>query len=1263
MKQSHLVPVINDLLTQSSIEVRDKGKLKLYDVNVISEDVFAPILSIFFDVKLENLNKEKSNFPGIDLSSQEHETIGDKKKRVAFQITSTNSIAKIKKTLQMYVKHELYKEFDRVYIYNLDEKQSSYQASSLKEVEGIIDGKFEFDLTNNVLDRTDLQAMLGSVKDISKIERIHRLLEDQYVYKKKSLLSLEIWERDGKLGYGFSNLIDSIDATTYSTLIENGISGDAKELLKILFERYNSSFSANYEKNKPLNYPNLGFNTYLKAGFQQLEDSYKEVSDLVPSDLSSEELMKSISSSIDGLRKNLNESDFPLVNDPINHPAIQFVKATAQDILKDSGLDPEIIQSFIKDYNQHIANTVKEVFGPENYAQHIETTKEMWIRENEKELLLHQKNLNCLGFVDGEELEYQEAFGTWVDVRNYGMHYEEDGDNRHDRSYDYNKNFNRVRRGEEDLKPVSEMIDEYFLASSKKADDYLNNILFMIADFGKGKTSFLKNYASNLAQSYLKTHQGLFPVYLNLNQYDRYSNSPTLGIIANYLAKVFKIDIKSDYFRKKEYIFLIDSLDESGELSESHIDRVVKDILEIQNLDSINQRKNRVVVATRPIAKGLKEQISKYRPHEISFPDNKGVYSEITENYISFYGFKQTQFDQYIEFALKKFIVNKNIQTKTFSGLSKKILQSVESGKPIALYETLLNDVLKASELSRPIFAYMIYKLISSNTDFIDLGKVGVYISFLNQLTKEAKHKDDIAHKVNIREEFTYRNVLHASAILWQYKRHSNEQISLTKADICRTIDESEIDRDDRIVLSKFDDIASIHFLSHSYLGEKENTLHFQHQSFAEILLAEYYLKVFIKYAIDDDTDVEEASIRLNIGIPTDQTVLFLRGLITLLRECVEGDPKNPSIYNKRELLIPLLASIAIKKHNKKLYSTRLNITWFENHEEDLYRSNKLSSRIVQDFPIKLATLEKIQRLCEKIIESPMNYSLGEFSSQTILYKNELMATSGRVINVNIEKWFALLTGNLVANDIANRIFFNTNVKFWHLFRMIKNWNFEKGLISNWGGDLFKGINMKDNRNFVSYSHLVLNHIDFSYSYFCSLEIEDSALRSCNFSNSTFDMVRIQSSDIQNTRFDNIILKDVESPEDDPFFYGPFSLMFCFISQGVMFPRKLNNILQGNSSGISNFGAEVAHVIEYSHVFEDFEHIRGLFKVLMSKGVSRTVILSAFVFIEDPEPGEETELQSLSSMFKSLITSVFMEVEQEKKDKIILPAIVDLSVN
>ncbi|OFX60166.1 MAG: hypothetical protein A2046_15325 [Bacteroidetes bacterium GWA2_30_7] len=1261
MKQHELITKITTLLLQASNEVKDNGKLKLYDINIISEDVLIPILNITFDTQLINLNTEKANYPGIDLATDEHITIGcTKTNKIAFQITSINNIEKIKKTLEEYVKGKFYEKFDEIYIYNLIEKQNSYQNASIKEVAKIVDGKFEFDLNKNVIDRVDIAKKIKTLKPITKIEKICKLLEDQYVYKKHSLLSLEIWESDGRLGYGFSNLINSIDSTTYKTLISEGISNEAKDLLQLLLSKYSTTFSQNYENEKKDKFKNLGFNTYMKAGFNQALNSFLVIKDEINSSLDKEAFAITLKNSFKDFNEKINESDFPLINESNNHPAIKFIKETITKIFLLSGINEDIMDLFVKDFNLNIPKCIVNTFGHDNFLKHIDDTKGKWIRENEKNLLIYMKNLAKLGFVEGEELKYQDTFGTWQDIRGYGLIDEDTNDKSEKNQYYYSKSvkelkeLKEIEKFESNLNKVDTLIEEYFDSYKNSNEGYLNNILFLIADFGKGKTSFLHNLASKLAQQYLKTHEGLFPVYINLNEYDKYANSTSLGALAKYLSFRFQIDIKDDYFKKKNYFFLVDSLDECGELSETNIDKVIKDIKEIQNIDSINQRLNRIIIASRPIAKGLKEQITKYKPYKIEIKEskiNESKSKEYTSNYISVYGFKKEQFDNYIEFALNNYLALNLKNEKDFSGFSNKIFTRITKRNKIDLYKELYNKVLKESELKRPIFAYMIYKLIISNSNFIDFGKVGVYISFLNQLTRDAKHKDD-CKSVCLEDEFVYRNILHASALLWQYKRQSGEQTSLTKADICRTIEGKEIDRDDRKVLNDFKDIESVHFLSHSYLGEKENTLHFQHQSFAEILLAEYYLKVIIKYAIEESTDVEEARIRLSIGLPTDQTIDFLKGLLVLLKECALGDSNDKSVFAKRELLIPLLSSMAINKHNKKLYSTRLNTKWFEKYEDEIFSKNKLNDDIINDFPITQKEINKIEILCKKILESSKVYMLDEPSNHTILFKNELMSIHKFKRNFNeIDKWLALIAGNIIVNEIENKKFFNYNLDATYLFELIRNWNYNYGTVPYWGRELFVGINMENNVFDLVYNNLNLIHLNFSYSYFKRLVINDSNLIQCDFSNSIFEYFNIFYSGIRGLKFNNVDIKGLLY--DDSLFNsslnryeGRFSLTFCDISQGILFPQKLNNFLKGKKTGRINYSPDYASInYEFGDSMKDsLLSLSGIFKQILKMGESTNFIISSFRF-EKPTNNKKENI--LEKIFIKMIYDLEKEIINE----------------
>ena len=1238
MKQIQLLQTISDLLNQFSIEVKEKGKLSHYDINIVSEDVLVPILNIAFNTSLKNLNTDKKNFPGIDLATDGFNQYGDNSSRIAFQITSTNNVSKIKKTLNSYVKGEYYKNFDHLYIYNLTQKQDNYSQNSFIEIEKIIDGKFKFDLSTDIIDKSDLQNIIRSLTPIDKIEKIAKLLQNQFVYVKKSLLSLEIWESEGKIGYGFSNLLNSIDSTTYQEILSKGISSDAKDLLETLLARYNKDFSNNYANIKNDQFQNLGFNTYLKAAFLQSHQSFDVIKNKISGIININSFKTDISKIFEEQIEILDESDFPLVNNPISHPAIKFVKKTILQLFESIQINKDIQNEFLKNFNEKIPTTIIETFGIENYNKHLEKTKDNWLRENEKELLVYIRDLGKLGFIEDEKLKYQPAFGTWQDIRNYGSNNED--------LHQYRQNKNDEES--ENLKPIESLINNYFDSYCNNKDSFLNNILFLIADFGKGKTSFLHHYSSNLAKQYLKTHEGVFPVYINLNEYDKYSNSPSLGLIANYLAQNFKIDIKEEYFKKKNYIFLIDSLDECGELSETHIDKVIKDINEIQNLDNINCRNNKIIIASRPIAKGLKEQIGKYQPYKIESKTEKSTISEISENFISVHGFINGQFNDYIEFALNNHLNITKKNKNNFTGISNQIIEKIILGKEVDLHTMLKNTGLKQSELRRPIFAYMIYKLIISNSNFIDFGKVGVYISFLNQLSRDAKHKDDINHKVSLKDEFVYRNILHSSALLWQYKRQSGEQTSLTKADICRTIEEKEIDKDDRKVLAEFKDIESIHFLSHSYLGEKENTLHFQHQSFAEILLAEYYLKTILKYSIEENTDVEEARVKLSIGLPTDQTVDFLKGLLILLKECISDNNNDKNIFAKRELFLPLLASMAINKHNKKLYSTRLNATWFEKYEEDIFRNNRISNEMINDFPITLKTLDKIDKLCQNIINSKKVYLLDEPSMHSVLYKNELTCLGNIHEQLfEIDKWFALLSGNHLINNVEQKKFFNSKLDADSLFKLIMIWS-NKERTPEWTNDLFMGIDMSSNSETLYFNSPIYN-INFSHSYLKYVLFSTSNIRNCNFSNCTFDRVSFEKSDLTGTLFDDIdIIQNTINLENSFRIDGNLSFTFCFFSQGLIFPEKLNNVLKGVNYGLINFGVEYCPINEAHDTFvEDyFFPLKGIFKHILLHDNTPEFIISAFKFIKTGS--SKTEVTSSSIKFQNFIHSINDEIDTEK---------------
>lgn len=121
LKKESLIKKITDNLAFYSKSISIKNTISLFDSNRTAQEFFIGILSPIFgceDLKeLDKLN-DISNYPAIDL--------GDEKKKIAFQITTDNSSQKIKHTIELFLKHQLYNTYDRLIVLIIWNKQNSY---------------------------------------------------------------------------------------------------------------------------------------------------------------------------------------------------------------------------------------------------------------------------------------------------------------------------------------------------------------------------------------------------------------------------------------------------------------------------------------------------------------------------------------------------------------------------------------------------------------------------------------------------------------------------------------------------------------------------------------------------------------------------------------------------------------------------------------------------------------------------------------------------------------------------------------------------------------------------------------------------------------------------------------------------------------------------------------------------------------------------------------------------------------------------------
>lgn len=189
--RGYYIGQIIDELTAVSQQVKSRGTLQLFDLNLYLEDFFKDILNIVYGYKLKNLNEERSNNPGLDL--------GDELAGVAFQITSTKTSEKINKTLQKAAKQA--SKFPQIYVLILQDKQGSYTG-----IDAELAKSFSFKAIKHVLDIGDLLKVVLSLP-IDRLQQLFELVSKEVARVK---IELEVPDKNGKFQTNIDSYIEQI---------------------------------------------------------------------------------------------------------------------------------------------------------------------------------------------------------------------------------------------------------------------------------------------------------------------------------------------------------------------------------------------------------------------------------------------------------------------------------------------------------------------------------------------------------------------------------------------------------------------------------------------------------------------------------------------------------------------------------------------------------------------------------------------------------------------------------------------------------------------------------------------------------------------------------------------------------------------------------------------------------------------------------------------------------------------------------------------
>jgi hypothetical protein len=136
---------INKFFVTWISEVAVANALNFYDINRISEGTSAKLLNLLFGYELKDLNKLKTNYPGIDL--------GDKSEGISFQVTSQSSAAKIIHSLKIFTANNHADEFQKGIKFLIigNGKRPAVKANLLEPYREIFDFKTGFYLPGDLI--------------------------------------------------------------------------------------------------------------------------------------------------------------------------------------------------------------------------------------------------------------------------------------------------------------------------------------------------------------------------------------------------------------------------------------------------------------------------------------------------------------------------------------------------------------------------------------------------------------------------------------------------------------------------------------------------------------------------------------------------------------------------------------------------------------------------------------------------------------------------------------------------------------------------------------------------------------------------------------------------------------------------------------------------------------------------------------------------------------------------------------------------------
>jgi len=150
LKSMDYLSTITSGLVHLSRCVEARASINLNDINIHSENFYKELFNLIYGHELKNLNSITKNSTSIDLA--------DDNKKICIQVTCTNTIEKIKKTVDKFINEKLYDKYDTLQVLILTKKKD-YTTKTYG-----VNGIYNFNIKSGVIDYKDV---LQHIQDLT----------------------------------------------------------------------------------------------------------------------------------------------------------------------------------------------------------------------------------------------------------------------------------------------------------------------------------------------------------------------------------------------------------------------------------------------------------------------------------------------------------------------------------------------------------------------------------------------------------------------------------------------------------------------------------------------------------------------------------------------------------------------------------------------------------------------------------------------------------------------------------------------------------------------------------------------------------------------------------------------------------------------------------------------------------------------------------------------------------------------------------------